>query len=109
MAANLYAQGKYAEAGPLFQKALDIRRKVLGEDHPDTAWSYNNVAYNLNAQGKYAEAGPLFQKALDIFRRLLGEGHPDTAASYNERRFQPVRSGEIRVSADFAGSIGSFL
>ena len=33
-------QGKYAAAEPLYQKALAIRLKVLGEDHPDTASSY---------------------------------------------------------------------
>jgi tetratricopeptide (TPR) repeat protein len=80
---ELEDQGKYAEAGPLYQKALDICRQVLGEDHPDTARSYNSVAANLDAQGKYAAAGPLFQKALDIRRQMLGENHPDTALSYH--------------------------
>jgi CHAT domain-containing protein len=79
----LSARGKYAEAGPLFQKALDICRMPPGEEHPDTATNYNNVAFNLNAQGKYAEAGPLYQRALDIYRKVLGEEHPDTARSYN--------------------------
>ena len=40
-----------------YEKALEIRRRLLTDDHPDTAQSYNNVAANLNAQGKYA-AGP---------------------------------------------------
>ena len=83
VAVNLNAQGKSAEAEPLYQKALEIRRKVLGEDHPDTASSYNNVAFNLNAQGKSAEAEPLYRKALAICRKVLGEDHPDTATSYN--------------------------
>ena len=64
-------------------QALAIRRRVLGEDHPDTAASYNNLACNLKAQGKYAEAEPLLPQALAIRRRVLGEDHPDTAASYN--------------------------
>ena len=79
----LYAQGKYAQAQPLFEKALEIRRRLLTDDHPDTADSYNNLAVNLNAQGKYAQAQPLFEKALEIRRRLLTDDHPDTAASYN--------------------------
>ena len=37
VAYNLNNQGKYAEAEPLFRKALAIRLKVLGEDHPATA------------------------------------------------------------------------
>jgi CHAT domain-containing protein len=78
-----FLRGPAPEAGPLLQKALDIRRQVLGEDHPDTARSYNNLAMNLHAQGKYAEAGPLLQKALDIWRQALGEDHPSTATGYN--------------------------
>ena len=52
---------------------------MLGEDHPETAQGYNNLASNLHAQGKYAEAEPLFRTALEIRRRVLGEDHPDTA------------------------------
>ena len=83
MAVNLDAQGKYAQAQPLYEKALEIRRRLLTDDHPDTAMSYNNLAINLNAQGKYAQAQPLFEKALEIRRRLLTDDHPDTATSYN--------------------------
>ncbi len=77
------AQGKYAQAQPLFQKALGIRRRLLTDDHPDTATSYNNLAENLAYQGNYAQAQPLLEKALEIRRRLLSEDHPQTAESYN--------------------------
>src|SRR5271165_4919274 len=79
----LYAQGKHAQAQPLFEKGLEIWRRLLTDDHPDTAASYNNVAANLNAQGKYAQAQPLYEKALEIKRRLLTDDHPDTASCYN--------------------------
>ena len=62
MAYNLRDQGKYAEAQPLFEKALEIRRRLLTDDHPDTATSYDNVAANLNAQGKYIQAQPLYER-----------------------------------------------
>jgi hypothetical protein len=58
-------------------------RKMLGEEHPDTAQSYNNLAYNLDMQGRDAESQPLLHKALGIRRKVLGEEHPDTAQSYN--------------------------
>jgi len=80
---QLYQQGKYAEAGVLVQKALDLRRKLLGEEHPDTGESYANLAHILYAQGKYAEAGVFCQKSLDLCRKLLGEEHPHTAGSYH--------------------------
>jgi tetratricopeptide (TPR) repeat protein len=56
VATNLDAQGKYAEARPLLQKALAIYRKSLGEEHPDTAASYLNLADNQWSQGRYAAA-----------------------------------------------------
>jgi tetratricopeptide (TPR) repeat protein len=89
-ARRLEQKAQYVKALPLRQERLKWCRQVLGEDHPDTATSYNNVAFILNAQGKYAEAGPLFQKALDIRRQVLGENHPDTANSYNNVAFNLV-------------------
>ena len=67
----------------IWRDASGFLAENLGEDHPDTAASYNNVAYSLNAQGRYGEAKPLLRKALEISKRELGEDHPDTAASYN--------------------------
>jgi tetratricopeptide (TPR) repeat protein len=81
-AITLNAQGKYAQALPLFEKALEIRRRLLGDDHPAIATGYNNVAANLNTQGKYAAAQPLYEKALEITRRLLSDNHPLTAWPY---------------------------
>ena len=78
VASNLNAQGRYAEAEPLYRKGLEISERVLGPDHPSTAASYNNVAYNLNAQGRYAEAEPYLRKAVEIVERRLGLDHPDS-------------------------------
>jgi tetratricopeptide (TPR) repeat protein len=79
----LNAQAKYAQARPLSEKALEIRRRLLSDDHPDTATSYENMAHIRNSLGKFAEAQPLYEKALALRRRLLGDDHPDTAMSYN--------------------------
>ncbi len=79
----LVEKGKYAQAQTLVEKGLAIRRRLLTDDHPDTADSYNNVAYTLWKQGKYAPAQPLFEKGLEIRRRLLSDDHPKTATSFN--------------------------
>jgi tetratricopeptide (TPR) repeat protein len=82
-AQHLRARHRYAEAEKAQREALALIRKTLGEDHPDTARSYNSLALTLSAQGRHAEAQPLFQRALDLRKNLLGEGGPDTALSYN--------------------------
>src|SRR5262249_2712044 len=55
LAACLEAQGNHADALPLFQKALAIRQKVLGEQHRFTAESYRHVSFAFYRQGKYAD------------------------------------------------------
>ena len=75
-AGRLEQQARYAKALPLRQQHLTWCREVLGEDHPETATSYNNLAVNLNAQGNSTAAGPLFQKALAIRQRLVETQSP---------------------------------
>ena len=48
-----YNQGKYDEALAMYEKALSIRLKKLGDDHPDVADTYNNMAVVYKKQGKY--------------------------------------------------------
>jgi tetratricopeptide (TPR) repeat protein len=75
--------GAYTEARPFFERVLEIRQKVLGEDHPDTAQSLNALANLLSDQGSYQEARSLYERALAIYEKVLGEDHPDTASSLN--------------------------
>ena len=37
-------QGKYDEAAPMYHKALAIKIKTLGEEHPSVATTYDNLA-----------------------------------------------------------------
>jgi tetratricopeptide (TPR) repeat protein len=76
-------RGKYAEAEPLYARALAIREQELGASHPYTATSLNNLAALYENQGKYAEAEPLYVRALAIYEQELGASHPDTATSLN--------------------------
>jgi len=82
-AVQLYGQGKYAEALPLAESALEIRLTLLGEKHQDTAASYKNLGELYQAMGDYGKAEPLYEKALAIDREVLGEKHQDTAQSYS--------------------------
>ena len=54
--AVLYGKrGKYKDAEPLCKRALEIREKVLGSDHPDVAKQLNNLALLCQNQCKYEE------------------------------------------------------
>ena len=73
----------YTAARPLYERALKIREKALGPDHPDVATSLNNLAVLLHVQGDYTAARPLYERALKIKEQALGPDHPDLALSLN--------------------------
>ena len=60
------------------EKALEINRKVLGDEHPDTAQSFNNVGLVLHSIGDYSVARPYFKKSLAIYKKTFGMNHPNT-------------------------------
>ncbi|MGH3900247.1 MAG: FxSxx-COOH system tetratricopeptide repeat protein [Pseudonocardiaceae bacterium] len=75
------ARGEPASARPLLERALSLRRSVLGEDHPDTLESASNLAINLHELGQYEQARLLDEDTLTRRRWVLGEDHPHTLAS----------------------------
>ncbi len=78
-----YKTQEFTRAEKLARAAVEIAIVVFGEQHADTAKSYNTLAFYLNVQGHYDEAEPLFRKALDIREAMLGEQHANTSMSYN--------------------------
>ncbi len=78
-----YKLGDFGAAHARFRQALIIRRKALGESHPDTLATLNDFAVVLNHQGHSTAAGLFYQQVLQIRERVLGPNHPDTAESLN--------------------------
>jgi tetratricopeptide (TPR) repeat protein len=90
---QLKEQGHYAEAIPLAEQVLDLRRHVWGANHPDVATSLNNLAYLYDAQGRYGEAEPLYQQALKIRQEALGANHPVVSTSLNNLAYLYYEQG----------------
>jgi tetratricopeptide (TPR) repeat protein len=97
-AESLFRQGKSAASRPLFEQVLASCRRLLTDDHPQTATSYNNLGISYMGLGHYAAAQPLFEKALSIRRRLLTDDHPDTAQSYSNLAMSHKEQGNYRVA-----------
>ena len=73
--------GEWMAAEEMGRRALSIRRKRFGNEHPAVARSLLGVATRLQMQGKNAEAEIMHREALAMQRKLLGNGHADTAVS----------------------------
>ncbi len=97
MAASLaLAQGDHAGARRIQERVLEVRRRVLGDEHPDTLEAMNNLAGTLGAQGDYAGARHLQEKVLEVRRRVLGGEHPHTLTSMNNL------AGTLQLQGDWA-------
>ncbi|WP_414621138.1 tetratricopeptide repeat protein [Calothrix sp. CCY 0018] len=55
-----------------------MRKRILGENHPDYAQNLNNLALLYKSQGRYEQAEPLYIQALKICEQILGTKHPNT-------------------------------
>jgi tetratricopeptide (TPR) repeat protein len=83
LAALRYEQGLFDEAERFARRSLEIHRRIVGDEHPDTAQAKNNLGAILRALGRADEARPLYEEALRTRRALLGSDHPDVAETLN--------------------------
>ncbi len=75
--------GLFSQAQQQEERALAIRRPILGEANPGTLESMDRLAVLYRREGKYAAAEPLRKEFLEVRRRKLGEFHPDTLDAMN--------------------------
>jgi len=72
-------QGKLDVAESLLREALEGRRRVVGNEHPATLVSMNNLAGLLQEQGRLDDAELLYREAWKTSRLALGGTHPDSS------------------------------
>jgi CHAT domain-containing protein/tetratricopeptide (TPR) repeat protein len=80
---ELYPAGRFGEAIPLAERALELTRTRKGDDHRDTAAVMGLLAELLREQGRYTEAEPLYVRALAIDEAAGGPDNPDVAVDLN--------------------------
>jgi hypothetical protein len=73
--------GRYAEAQPLIEFAMNTRRKVLGERHPDTAVSFEQVGRLQLNQDRFEEAKKNLNQSMYIRKTKFGSNHPETVTA----------------------------
>jgi len=71
------SHGKLEEARSHFERAVEVRRKILGEDHPTVARSLSALADVSRQSGALESARRHYEAALEIQERSLGSLHPD--------------------------------
>ncbi|HEY9420102.1 MAG TPA: serine/threonine-protein kinase, partial [Thermoanaerobaculia bacterium] len=78
-----YGLGQYAKAEPLFQRALELRRKLYGPESLEVAESLEQLG-RIHFESSEKEQGErLLRQSLALKRRVLGDRHLEVARSLN--------------------------
>jgi hypothetical protein len=101
----LYSDGRFEEAEELDVQVMERRSRVLGEEHPSTLTSMDNLASTYSNQGRWKEAEELEVQVIERSSRVLGEEHPSTltsmanlASTYrNQGRWKEAEELEVQV------------
>jgi tetratricopeptide (TPR) repeat protein/CHAT domain-containing protein len=106
-AANLHALGhvynetdRCARALPLLEEALEIRRGLLPDLHPDIAATLSALATSYQALGRHADAEQLLREALEV-EKVVGP-NPLVAQSLHNLAVLYQRQGRLHESIDLA-------
>ena len=76
-------QGRYEIACVKILAAIDIRKRILGLEHPETLVSMNIMAIAYFRVDRLEDAEKLHVQILEARKRVLGAEHPNTLSSMN--------------------------
>ncbi|KAL8281687.1 hypothetical protein RB600_005226 [Gaeumannomyces tritici] len=103
----LYDRGRWREKEPVDERAYGLRKRVLGDKHPDTIQSMASLATTYGNQGRYDEDEKISVEVLALRRDVLGDKHPDTIQSiaelattyHNQGRYNEAEKMKVEVLA----------
>jgi eukaryotic-like serine/threonine-protein kinase len=78
-----YYRGQYGVAVEAHQRALALRRELLGEKHPLVARSHSNLGTAFKLLGRLDDARAQYEQALSIEELVLDASHPQVADTLN--------------------------
>lgn len=93
-----YDKGDYDRAEQLLLESMAMKRRLLGDKHPEIATSLSNIADVLHNKGDLAGAEKDYLQSLAMYRELLGNEHPYVARTLNNLAFVYYDKGDIQAA-----------
>jgi tetratricopeptide (TPR) repeat protein len=85
----------------MYNKALQIQLKILPNNHPSFATTYNNIAAVYGGEGNYPKTVEYLKKALTIRLHSLPPHHPDFADIYRNLAVPFYYQGELSQALEY--------
>jgi serine/threonine protein kinase/tetratricopeptide (TPR) repeat protein len=94
--AQVYAdEQQWALAKQTYERALQVDRRVLGDDHPRVAMRLNNLAVVAQNIGDLKLAESLYRDAIRRDEQVYGDQHPETGAALGNYGLLLQREGRL--------------
>jgi serine/threonine-protein kinase len=91
-------QDRLAEAAPLVETAVGMRRRLYDPGHPELTEALNEWGALLHSLGRHAESIAVFEEAIAAADARLGRDHP-LSASLRGRMALPLASAASRLGS----------
>ncbi len=82
------------DALKLTERVVQLRKTKLGDEHPDTLGSMQNLAKYYRDAGRRSEALQLTKRVMQLRKTKLGDEHPDTLSSMQKYYRETGRRSE---------------
>jgi hypothetical protein len=83
----LWEEGRWKEGEELDVKLMEARRRLLGEEHPDTIRVTADLAYTKRALEQNDAAIDSMTRSATASSRVLGYNHPDWGSRHEQAAF----------------------
>jgi serine/threonine-protein kinase len=87
--------GKFDVAETHYRRALDLRRRELGDAHLETARAKSLLGMIVYRQGRNREAAALYREALPILRAVLDATHPTVITTVSNLALVQRQEGDL--------------
>ena len=101
----LVRDGKARDGESLFAMAFSFAREILGEEHPDTLLTMDDLAWSYQSLGRTKEAAEMQEKVLEVRRRILGEEHPSTLGTMDNLASSYLSLGRTKEAAQMQENV----
>lgn len=93
-----FQEGELESALTLHRRALELRRRALGEHHPEVGSTLLRLAAVHAERGELDEAGRLAERAVELYRAGYGDGHPRLAVGLVQLGDIHYRRGDLAAA-----------
>lgn len=90
-----YRLGDFDQASPLILDAISLYTNLLGEDHPETAYTLASLGALQSAEGNYKIAEHNLRKALEIYTRANVTDYTKLADIKSDLAYTMRRQGDF--------------